>query len=114
AHRDFTDTTRCNLRCRYVNRIEKINEAVRGRFDQHDLGIRRHGVRPLDIKRSLLSPATISLGLGAGGKYFFETAIRGGAGGKPELLREDVKIVFRGRIVERVNNCHRSRSASRG
>src|SRR5947208_14775376 len=86
AHRDFADPSGCDLRSCDVNRIEKIDEAVRGCFDQHDLGIRSHRMRPLDIKCRLLSPAAIGLGLGAGGKDLFESAIRGGAGGKPELL----------------------------
>jgi hypothetical protein len=57
---DFTPATVCNaLARRYINGHEQIRKTVRRRFDENNLGFRRHRLRPFDIQCRFLCPVTV-------------------------------------------------------
>src|SRR5262252_2556166 len=61
-------------------------------------------MRPFNIERCFLSPATVGLRLRAAGKDLFEAAVGRSAGGETELSGVDSQIVLGGWIIEGIHD----------
>src|SRR5713226_2505867 len=60
----------CDFSGGYIHGGKQIGEAVGGSFHQHNSGVWRYRVCPLDVKGSFLPPATVDFGLGTRSKDF--------------------------------------------
>ncbi len=91
---------------RVVLRREQVREAARARLDEQDLRPGCDRVGPLDVERDLERPARVPARVARTAVLvdLGEAAVRGGAGGQPELAREGVQVALGVRVVVGVDD----------
>ena len=94
---------------------EKTRRIEVGRFaEENRKRIRSHGMRPLDIERGFLRPATTCPRLRTARKYLPETSVGFRAGWQLKFSGEHAQIIFCRRVVKSVYDCNDSSATGRG
>src|SRR6266566_290119 len=97
-----------------IDGVEEIRKAVARGLHQYDLCIRGHSMRPLDIERGFLRPATTCPRLRTARKYLPETSVGFRAGWQLKFRGEHAQIIFCRRVVKSVYDCNDSSATGRG
>src|SRR2546426_1904612 len=109
----YTPILACDL-AGNIHGLEQVRKPTRRCLHENNSCVGGHGVRPFNVECSFLRPAAIGARLPPGCEYLLETSVRSGAGGQTECARKDIQVVFRGRIVECVNDGNDAESTRRG